>query len=103
MAKPLERDRPLWEAHLIDHRAGGGTALLLKVHHCMVDGVSGASLLEVLLDERPQVRSDVPAPPFHAQVATPVPLRLAQAVAAEQRNEERNRNDPAQGEEVGQV
>ena len=81
MAKPLDRDRPLWEAHLIDGVAGGGTALLLKVHHCMVDGVSGVSLLEVLLDERPRARSNAPAPSFRAQEPTPTPLRAAQALA----------------------
>jgi WS/DGAT/MGAT family acyltransferase len=79
----LERDRPLWEAHLIDGMAGAGTALLLKVHHCMVDGVAGASLLEVLLDEKPRARRDAPASWFCApEAAARTPMRAARALGA---------------------
>lgn len=49
-AKPLERSRPLWEAHLLDGLSGDRAAVLLRVHHCMADGVAGMGLLESLLD-----------------------------------------------------
>ena len=53
MAAPLDPESPLWEAYLIDGLADGRAAILNKVHHCMVDGVSGAQLLEVLTDPDP--------------------------------------------------
>jgi WS/DGAT/MGAT family acyltransferase len=49
-ATPFDRRHPLWETYLIDGLAGGRTAVLCKVHHCMIDGVSGAQVLEVLTD-----------------------------------------------------
>ena len=52
-ATPLDRERPLWEMHLLEGLADGRTALLQKVHHCMIDGMAGAQLLETLLDREP--------------------------------------------------
>jgi diacylglycerol O-acyltransferase / wax synthase len=53
MSQELDRHRPLWEALMIDGLADDRWALALKVHHCMVDGVSGADLMTTLLDARP--------------------------------------------------
>jgi WS/DGAT/MGAT family acyltransferase len=50
---PLARSRPLWEMHLLEGLDGDRCALLQKVHHCMVDGLAGAQLLEALLDPEP--------------------------------------------------
>jgi len=50
MSQDLDRDRPLWEAWLVEGLAGGRWALVFKVHHCMVDGIAGVGLLTALLD-----------------------------------------------------
>jgi diacylglycerol O-acyltransferase len=50
MSQPLDRERPLWEAWLVEGLEGGHWALVFKVHHCMVDGIAGVELLTVLLD-----------------------------------------------------
>ena len=49
-ARPLPAGQPLWECHLIEGLADGRAALLTKVHHCMIDGVSGVQVLEMMAD-----------------------------------------------------
>ena len=56
LAQPLERSRPLWEMHVLEGLEGGRTAVFQKVHHCMIDGVSGAQLIEQIFD-RPAVEA----------------------------------------------
>jgi diacylglycerol O-acyltransferase len=51
MSQRLDRDRPLWEYWVVEGLAGNRWALISKVHHCMVDGVSGTNLYHVLFDE----------------------------------------------------
>ena len=43
--RPLRKDRPLWELHLLDGYGDGG-ALLLRTHHAIADG---GALMQVLL------------------------------------------------------
>jgi diacylglycerol O-acyltransferase len=54
MSARLDRDRPLWEYWLVEGLVGDRWALISKVHHCMVDGVSGTDLYRVLLDPTPE-------------------------------------------------
>jgi diacylglycerol O-acyltransferase len=49
-AEKLDRDKPLWEIYLVRGLEGGRTAMVSKVHHCLVDGVSGIELLMIVLD-----------------------------------------------------
>jgi diacylglycerol O-acyltransferase / wax synthase len=46
----LDRARPLWEITFLDGLEGGRWALVTKIHHCLIDGVSGSSVTAVLLD-----------------------------------------------------
>ena len=49
----LDRAHPLWETTLLDGLADGRWALATKVHHCLVDGIGGASVTSALLDAEP--------------------------------------------------
>jgi len=54
MSQQLDRSKPLWEIWIVEGLEGGDRfAMINKVHHCMVDGVSGAELLKVLLRDNP--------------------------------------------------
>src|SRR6202011_3460928 len=49
----LPRDRPLWRAWYVDGLAGGEAAVIIRLHHAVVDGVAGMELFGALLDSEP--------------------------------------------------
>ncbi|MBX3027379.1 wax ester/triacylglycerol synthase family O-acyltransferase [bacterium] len=53
MAQHLDRSKPLWEIWFIEGLEGDRFAMVSKIHHCMVDGVSSVDLLNVLLQLEP--------------------------------------------------
>ena len=60
----LSRDKPLWEIRLVHGLEGGRSALVSKVHHCLVDGVSGIELLMMVLDISPDPPAPLPPGPY---------------------------------------
>ena len=60
---PLDRSRPLWELYVVENLADGNIGVITKMHHCAIDGVSGAELMVNLFDLDPEGRElDVPEP-----------------------------------------
>lgn len=51
MERRLDRDRPLWECWIIDGLDADRWAILMKIHHCIADGIAAAHLLACLADE----------------------------------------------------
>lgn len=68
---PLSLNQPVWETHIFNGLEGGRSALMWKTHHCLVDGVSGMELLNVMLDFRPDAAP--PPPPENPWTPSPAP------------------------------
>ncbi|MBW2549926.1 MAG: wax ester/triacylglycerol synthase family O-acyltransferase [Deltaproteobacteria bacterium] len=76
---PLDRTRPLWEMTLVEGLDSipqvppGSVALISKVHHAAIDGVSGTEMMGQLLDMTKEPRTFSPPPP---RTVPPVPNEL---------------------------
>jgi WS/DGAT/MGAT family acyltransferase len=70
----LDRKHPLWKLIALHGLPNDHTAVVWKVHHAMVDGVSGIDLTMAVHDLRPDAQP--PAPPAEAFAPPPIPDQL---------------------------
>ena len=75
-SRPLDRARPLWELYVIHGLEDGNVAVLTKIHHSLIDGLSGAEIMGLLLDTVPEGRDDLPAAPERNGAAEHQPGQL---------------------------
>jgi WS/DGAT/MGAT family acyltransferase len=82
---PLPDDRPLWQVQHVEHYEGDGSAIIVRLHHCMADGIAIVPIIFSLMDE---VRTDerlhrLPVRPLTSRIRTALlapfvgPLALA--------------------------
>jgi WS/DGAT/MGAT family acyltransferase len=53
LSPTLNRERPLWDFTLVHGLTGNRTGAVLRMHHCLADGISGVGVLNALLDPSP--------------------------------------------------
>jgi diacylglycerol O-acyltransferase len=77
VSRPLDRTRPLWEIYLIHGLPNGDVAVLTKIHHALIDGLSGAEIMGLLLDLSAEGR-ELPEdpPPFNGDDREPGELEM---------------------------
>ena len=63
----MDRRHPLWDITLMQGLKGDRTAMLVRIHHCLADGIAGVGLMNVLMDSEPTAQAAPPkkAPRFH--------------------------------------
>jgi diacylglycerol O-acyltransferase / wax synthase len=54
MSEPLDRSRPLWQLFVVESLAGSRTALVVKMHHALVDGIAAVDVSTAILDPTPE-------------------------------------------------
>ena len=74
IVQPFDRSRPLWELTLIEGLTDGRSAVLIKSHHAVSDGVGGVELMLELFDLQPEPtagRLDLPPTPLAPTPGSP--------------------------------
>jgi WS/DGAT/MGAT family acyltransferase len=74
VSQRLDRGKPLWEMWVVEGLEHDRVALVVKVHHCMVDGIAATDLLQTLLSTKP-VKTLEP-PPIWLPRPVPEPREL---------------------------
>jgi diacylglycerol O-acyltransferase len=81
-SQQLDRDKPLWEAWLVEGLEDDRFAVVSKTHHALVDGISGVDIISVLFDTSPEPAA--PTGPGDRWLPRPLPSRaqlLGEALA----------------------
>ena len=60
LGQRLDMAKPLWELWLVEGLADDRWAIISKVHHCMVDGVAGTDLMQLMFDLEPDAKHEAP-------------------------------------------
>ena len=60
LGQRLDLAKPLWELWLVEGLENGRWAIISKVHHCMIDGVAGTDLMQLMFDLTPDATHPEP-------------------------------------------
>jgi WS/DGAT/MGAT family acyltransferase len=74
--RPLDRTKPLWEFWVVEGLADGQLAIIGKMHHSTIDGVSGANLMMEVLDLEPDPKDKPQHPEEFHPASVPSEWRL---------------------------
>ncbi|HZB79102.1 MAG TPA: wax ester/triacylglycerol synthase family O-acyltransferase [Actinomycetota bacterium] len=80
LSRPLDRTKPLWELYVFEDLAEDRTAILLKLHHAMADGIGGMMIVSALFDLSPEARPGAADGAWSPEAAPPVQDLIREAV-----------------------
>jgi diacylglycerol O-acyltransferase len=66
----MDRRHPLWDMTLVRGLKGNRTGMIIRLHHCLADGIAGVGIINVLLDANPEA-----PPPPRRKIKLHVPPR----------------------------
>jgi diacylglycerol O-acyltransferase len=76
MSQKLDRAKPMWEIWFVEGLEDGRFAVISKVHHCLIDGISGVDLLASFMGPSAEYRADAGDAYRWIPRPAPGPLRL---------------------------
>lgn len=65
VSQPLNPSKPLWQFQLVDNYLGG-SAMVVRIHHCIADGIALIGVMQSLTDESADAPVEPPAGTFPA-------------------------------------
>lgn len=77
----LDRNKPLWEVHIVSGLSDGRGAVIVRVHHALADGIAGASLVKMMFDSSPDGIHSIPKPPARHVAPVPAEPSIVDAIA----------------------
>jgi WS/DGAT/MGAT family acyltransferase len=80
LSRPLDRTKPLWELYVFEDLGEDRTAILLKLHHAMADGIGGMMIASALFDLSPDVAPGAADGAWSPEEAPPVQDLIRDAV-----------------------
>ena len=80
LSRPLDRTKPLWELYVFEDLAEGRTAVLLKLHHAMADGIGGMMIASALFDLTPDAPLGAPGDAWSPEPPPPTDELIRDAV-----------------------
>jgi diacylglycerol O-acyltransferase / wax synthase len=101
VGRPLDRSRPMWQIWVVEGLEDDSIGVLAKVHHSMIDGVTGAEMMVHLFDLEPdpapvedeagerhvdKIPSDLELVAYAARSRAGRPVRLASTLAGTARS-----------------
>ena len=81
LGQRLDMAKPLWELWLVEGLADDRWAIISKVHHCMVDGVAGSDLMQLMFDLAPDATHERAAATGRRSAPRPASALIAGALA----------------------
>jgi diacylglycerol O-acyltransferase / wax synthase len=80
LSRPLDRTKPLWELYVFEDLSEDRTAILLKIHHAMADGIGNMMIASALFDLTADAQTGEPDRTWSAEQAPPMQDLIRDAV-----------------------